>query len=83
MIELGQKGKDQITGFEGIITGRATYMYGCDQYCLSPEVDKDGKIQDGVWFDEGRIKITGNGVKPEEVKADKPGGPQMDAPRCI
>ena len=81
MLELGKKGKDQITGFTGIITGSASYLYGCDQYCLTPCVTKDGKITEGEWFDEGRIKITGKGVLAESVEAEKPGGPQRDMPR--
>jgi len=80
MIELGQRAKDIITGFEGILTGRAQYLYGCDQYCLVPPA-KDGKIGDCQWFDEGRIRVIGNGVLPEEVQVEKPGGPNRDCPR--
>ena len=80
MLELGQKAKDKITGFEGVITGRAQYLYGCDQYCIVPPA-KDGQIKDGQWFDEGRIEITGRGILPEEVQVEKPGGPQRDFPR--
>lgn len=32
MIILGRKVRDKVTGFEGIVTGRATYLTGCDQY---------------------------------------------------
>ena len=80
MIELGKKGRDKITGFEGIITGRAQYLYGCDQYCLVPP-SKEGTIKESHWFDEGRIEITGEGVKPAEVRVEKNGGPNRDAPR--
>lgn len=81
MIELGQKGKDKITGFEGIITGRASYLYGCDQYSIVPAIDKDGKTGETHWFDEGRIEITGPGVTAASVQVEKPGGPNRDAPR--
>jgi hypothetical protein len=80
LINLGQKAKDKITGFEGILTGRAQYLFGCDQYCTAPPA-KDGKIGESQWFDEGRIEITGKGVLPEEVQVAKPGGPQRDCPR--
>jgi hypothetical protein len=80
MIKLGQKAKDKITGFEGIITGKIQYLFGCDQYGLAPEA-KDGKINDTQWFDEGRIEITGQGVLPEEVTVEKPGGLNRDCPR--
>lgn len=50
MITLGKEGKDKITGFQGIITGRVEYLYGCNQYCLVPKA-KDGEIKSGEWFD--------------------------------
>jgi hypothetical protein len=40
---------------------------------LTPKVDKDGKVLDPLWFDEGRIEIIDEGVKPEEVRAEKNG----------
>lgn len=43
---MGKKGKDKITGFTGIVTGRSTWLYGCDQYLLTPEIDKEGKLPD-------------------------------------
>lgn len=80
MILLGQKAKDKVTGFEGIITGRAQYLYGCDQYCLVPPA-KEGEIKRAEWFDEGRLEITGNGIIPKDVQVEKPGGPNRDCPR--
>ena len=78
LIILGQKAKDKITGLEGIVTGKAEYLYGCTQYCVVPPA-RDGKAG-GEWFDEGRIEVTGNGVLPEEVAGEKPGGPNRDCP---
>lgn len=80
MIELGVKGRDKVTGFEGIITGRAQYLFGCDQYVLVPRVRDDGKVEDGRWFDEGRVEVIGAGIRPEEVRVSKPGGPRRDQP---
>lgn len=80
MIELGKRGKDKITGFEGIITGRCQYLYGCDQYLITPKVDKNGNKPDGQWMDEGRIGIMGEGVKAEEVQVEKGGGIHSDSP---
>lgn len=79
MIKLGVQGKDKISGFEGVVTGRSQWLYGCDQYCIAAQA-KDGKAGDAQWYDEGRIEITGRGILPEEVQADKPGGPQRDCP---
>jgi len=81
MIKLGQEGKDKITGFQGIISVKAEYLYGCNQYGLTPKVDENGKIGDTQFFDEGRIEIVGNGILPEEVQVEKNGGVNRDAPR--
>lgn len=73
MDKLGKMGRDKITGFEGTITGKCTYLYGCSQYCLVPKVSKDGTIGATQWFDEGRIEITGKGILAKEVKSEKNG----------
>jgi hypothetical protein len=62
MKKLGRIGKDKITGFQGIITAKCFYLYGCAQYYLIPSVDKEGKRRDGEWFDEGRIEIIDKGI---------------------
>jgi len=80
MIKLGQKGRDKVTGFEGIIIGHITYLTGCDQYGLVPPVT-DGKINETQWFDEGRVEITGIGIEANDVTSEKNGGPSRDAPR--
>lgn len=79
MIELGQEGKDKITGFTGIITSRHQYITGCDQYTLSPPMDADGKLGENYSFDEGRIEIIGEGINKKAVAGPAPGGPQHPA----
>ncbi len=81
MIKLGQKGKDKVTGFIGIIVARSSWFTGCDQYLLSPKAKKSDEIKDAQWFDEGRIEIVGRGILPKEVKTKKNGGPQMHQPK--
>ena len=54
MKNLGKNATDKITGFKGIVTAKAMYLYGCAQYLLTPPVDSTGKRQEGEWFDEGR-----------------------------
>lgn len=80
MIELGQEAKDKITGFEGIIVARISYLFGCDQYGIAPKA-QNGKCEDTNYFDEGRIEIIGRGILPEEVQVEKGGGVNRDAPR--
>lgn len=75
MFKLGQKARDKVTGFDGILTARCTYFTGCDQYSIQPPA-KDGKVESSMWFDETRIEITGNGVTLAPVATPKKGGPQ-------
>ena len=53
MIELGTYASDVITGFAGTVTGKASYITGCDQYLLSPK----GADKQPSWFDEQRLRV--------------------------
>ena len=55
---LGFKGKDRVTGFEGVITSISFDLYGCVQVILNPGVGVDGKLKDANWFDVVRVEIT-------------------------
>jgi len=81
-IKLGVKARDKITGFEGIVTGSVEYLYGCDQWGLTPVVTKEGKTPATEIFDEGRVEYVSKGVLPKEVKVAKNGGPNRDAPKA-
>ncbi len=67
-IALGAKIKDSITGFSGVVTGRAEYITGCRQYLVTAKGTK-GKRGEHEWFDEDRLM--GKAAKPQN-----PGGPQ-------
>jgi hypothetical protein len=54
---LGLKGKDKITGFNGIVTSICFDLFGCIQVILSHSVDKDGKEVDSRWLDVNRIVV--------------------------
>lgn len=66
MVTLGSKVKDNITGFEGIATGRSEYLYGCVRVLVEPQELRDGKPIEAQWFDEQRL---------EEKPTAKSGGP--------
>ena len=72
MVKLGDKVKDAITGFEGVVTGRAEYLYGCVRCLVEPEGLHDGKPIDTQWFDEQRLT---------ESSAAPVGGPMNDPMR--
>ena len=80
MVNLGKMARDKVTGFEGVIIGRLNYLFGCAQYCLSPRAVKN-ELKNSEWFDEGRIEVIGEGVFPEDVQSDKPGGVNPICPK--
>ena len=57
MVKLGDKAKDIITGFEGLVVARTDWLHGCARIGLEPTaLDKDGKVQEVHWFDDARIE---------------------------
>lgn len=77
---LGFKVKDKITDYEGIATSKHLYLTGCTQYGVLGKIDKDGKIPEIMYFDEGRLLVTGEGFKPEELKGMYNGCDHRDHP---
>jgi len=71
--ELGKKGKDKITGFEGILTARCEFLTGCNRYCIQPTELKDGRPIDSIYFDEAQIEIINDCISPKEVQGEKKG----------
>ena len=59
---LGYPAKDKVTGCEGVITSASYDLYGCVQLVLTQKVDKDGRRDNGQWYDIARLKITGKRV---------------------
>lgn len=53
MIRLGAKVKDKETGFEGIATGRAEYLYGDPRVMVEGLDDTKRPIE--WWFEEERL----------------------------
>ena len=77
-IELGATVEDRISGFRGVVTGRAEYISGCRQYCVVPPA-KDGELKGVLWFDEDRLETVDAPkvvlARPAAVEPP-PGGPQ-------
>ena len=74
-IELGQTVKDKVTGFQGVVTGKAEYLYGCTTIGVTPKVGKDGKTAEAEWFDEPSLNIVKGKKKLERTNNDT-GGPR-------
>lgn len=54
MAILGERYKDNITGFEGVAVSRTTYLYGCVRIGLEGK----GKPGETIFFDEQRLVNT-------------------------
>lgn len=92
---LGLIVKDKITGATGVAESVCFDLYGCVQVAIKPRgMDKDGKPQDGRWYDVNRIEVLGEArVMPvplfaamdsrpanyDHGPADKPARPQTAA----
>ena len=74
-IDLGDRVRDILTGFTGIVTGRVSYLTGCDQVLLLPRSSDETKMNDAQWFDIERVQLVDKGAV---ALAAAPGG--MDLP---
>jgi len=69
-VNLGDKCKDKISGFEGICTGSAEWLYACTKTMITPKgLQKDCKQPiDACWFDEPQTEIIKEKVMKEDTK---------------
>lgn len=77
MLKIGLKAKDIITGFNGVIIGKCSYITGCDQYLIQPEL-KDGSWVESRWLDENRLEVVCSDVIELDTNSNK--GPCKMAP---
>lgn len=76
-IELGDRVRDRLTGFEGIASGKAQYLTGCDRVGITPTTLKEnGEVRETVWFDQPWVEVLEKKVvSPVEPRAADAGGP--------
>ena len=56
-MKIGQKVRDRVTDFTGIIVAHCTYISGCDQFQIQPEVSDNGFWIDPLWLDGARLEV--------------------------
>jgi len=57
-IELGDRVKDPVTGYQGIAHAITTWINGCVRVAVQPEkLDKDGKVPEDRYFDQTQLLI--------------------------
>ena len=82
MIKLGDRVRDTISGYEGIVTARSAYLNGCVSFCVAAEkLNKDGAVPDAVWFDEQRIVLCKAAADSPQPAVATAGGPQPRPPK--
>jgi len=85
-IELGDKARDTVTGFEGICTCRSEYISGCTRIALQPPTDAEGKIPEPGHFDEPMLQVVTKRLiepQPSDRGGPRPAPSQHAAPkRC-
>lgn len=78
MFQFGQEVKDKITGFKGIVTGKCSYITGCEQYLVQPKSKVSDKKPEAIWFDIDRLEVIGK--KIIKIKEEKHNGSDLEAP---
>lgn len=88
-IQLGDRVKDSITGFTGIVTVVSYWLNGCIRVGVQPEEMKDGKPGEAQHFDAVQLRIVEHAVHrpvvmtPEEAPApvarESTGGPARES----
>ena len=58
-MKLGDRVKDKVTGFSGVVLARSEGLYEVDQYRVHPESlrSDDGRPTAAMWLDAGRLEV--------------------------
>lgn len=56
-VTLGDRVRDTLTGFTGVVTARAEYLTGCNQCLVLPQAEKTNELKEAVWFDVERLHV--------------------------
>ena len=76
---LGDRVRDTITGFVGIVTCRSQWLNNCNTYGVQPTALKDGAPQDRQAFDEPQMELVEEKVAESHRST---GGPARKVESC-
>lgn len=62
MIDLGDRVRDAITGFSGVVVAKTTWLHGCDRLIVQPEGLDKGKLHATETFDELQLVLVKKAV---------------------
>ena len=70
----GDRVRDKVTGFKGIVVGITRWFTGCTTIGIKPEgLSKEGKPLDAEWFDDFNVEILkSQAIPPKKIAT---GGP--------
>lgn len=57
MVQLGDKVKDTISGFSGIVVAKTEWLNGCVRVTIQPLIGKDGKLPESATFDIEQLVV--------------------------
>ena len=60
--KLGDKVKDKVTGFKGVVVSVHNYLNGCARLTVQPKLRKDGTMPGTETFDEPQLKVIDKGL---------------------
>lgn len=72
--KLGQRVKDKITSFEGIIISRSQWLNSCNTYGIQSETLNEGKPVDRQYFDAPQLEFVSD-KKQVHNPEQETGGP--------
>jgi len=78
-VNLGDKARDKITGFCGIVIAITDWLNGCRRVTVQPQELKDGRPIESVTFDVEQLEIVAEQAAEESSKT---GGPCPDPIRA-
>lgn len=64
---LGDRVKDRISGFSGIVIARTDWLNQCHRYSVQPEAMHEGKPLENQGFDEGDLVLVKANVHPPKI----------------
>lgn len=82
-VKLGDRVKDMLSDFEGVVTARSEFLYGCVRVQVTSRGLHEGKPIEPYWFDEPQLEVIE--IEPEAKKPPQGGGsgdnpPSRDCP---
>lgn len=78
-VELGDRVRDKVSGFGGIVTSLTYWLNGCVRVGIEAEDLDNGKVRDSYSIDEAQVSILLKGAVTPYTAAATPGGPKPAA----